>query len=211
MKDYNKDNHNQDYLSLSEATELCHYSQEYLSLRARQGKLKALKFGRNWVTKKEWLQEYFQRVEDYDAQIKKAKFKKKSVEGKTQPAPPRNLPIKKLIEIRFSLKDIRPTLVAALVILLIIVGGISERETFIKSYNNVSPYIEEIGKAGDLIIADASQSVLETLRDIESFSDDFYLAAVNYQDTSMFLSNVFEEYGKWIKDQILEIKIEDII
>ncbi|MBA7611112.1 hypothetical protein ES703_18329 [subsurface metagenome] len=211
MKNYNKDNHNQDYLSLSEATEFCHYSQEYLSLRARQGKLKALKFGRNWVTKKEWLQEYFQRVEDYDTQIKKAKFKKKSVKGKTQPAPPGNLPVKKLIEIKFSLKDIRPTLATALVILLIIVGGISERETFIKGYNNISPYIEEIGKTGDFMIADAGQSILETLRDIESFSDDFYLAAVNYQDTSTFLSNVFKEYGQWIKNQILEIRIEDII
>ncbi len=47
-----------DYISLQEATKYCDYSQEYLSLRARQGKLKAIKFGRNWVTKKEWLDEY---------------------------------------------------------------------------------------------------------------------------------------------------------
>jgi hypothetical protein len=46
------------YLSLQEATKHCVYSQEYLSLRARQGKLKALKIGRNWVTKKEWLEDY---------------------------------------------------------------------------------------------------------------------------------------------------------
>ncbi|MCK4473933.1 hypothetical protein KAU40_01580 [Candidatus Parcubacteria bacterium] len=47
-----------EYISLQEATEYCDYSQEYLSLRARQGKLKSVKFGRNWVTKKEWLEEY---------------------------------------------------------------------------------------------------------------------------------------------------------
>ncbi|MCK4355316.1 hypothetical protein KAW43_03180 [Candidatus Parcubacteria bacterium] len=47
------------YISLTEATKYCDYTQEYLSLRARQGKLKAVKFGRNWVTKKEWVQEYF--------------------------------------------------------------------------------------------------------------------------------------------------------
>ena len=50
------------YLSLKEASEICEYSQEYLSLRARQGKLKAVKMGRNWVTKKEWVEEYIEKV-----------------------------------------------------------------------------------------------------------------------------------------------------
>ena len=49
------------YISLAEASELCEYSQEYLSLRARQGKLKAVKLGRNWVTTKEWLNDYINR------------------------------------------------------------------------------------------------------------------------------------------------------
>jgi hypothetical protein len=49
---------NEQYISLQKATEYCEYSQEYLSLRARQGKLKAVKIGRNWVTKKEWLEGY---------------------------------------------------------------------------------------------------------------------------------------------------------
>jgi len=47
-----KINNGNNYISLREAANYCDYSQEYLSLRARQGKLKALKFGRNWVTKK---------------------------------------------------------------------------------------------------------------------------------------------------------------
>lgn len=46
------------YISLQEATKFCDYTQEYLSLRARQGKLKSVKFGRNWVTKEDWLREY---------------------------------------------------------------------------------------------------------------------------------------------------------
>jgi hypothetical protein len=49
---------NYQYISLQEATEYCQYSQEYLSLRARQGKFKAKKIGRNWVTTKEWIKEY---------------------------------------------------------------------------------------------------------------------------------------------------------
>jgi hypothetical protein len=49
---------NLEYISLQQATKYCDYTEEYLSLRARQGKLKAVKFGRNWVTKKEWTEEY---------------------------------------------------------------------------------------------------------------------------------------------------------
>ena len=52
----------EDYISLLEASKLCDYSQEYLSLRARQGKLKAVKLGRNWVTTKEWLNKYIKEV-----------------------------------------------------------------------------------------------------------------------------------------------------
>ncbi len=54
-----------DYISLAEAAKHCSYSQDYLSLRARQGKLKATKLGRNWVTKKEWLAEYIKDNSDY--------------------------------------------------------------------------------------------------------------------------------------------------
>ena len=47
------------YISLQEATQYSKvYSQEYLSLRARQEKLKAIKLGRNWVTTKAWVDDY---------------------------------------------------------------------------------------------------------------------------------------------------------
>ncbi|MDI6603493.1 MAG: hypothetical protein QME57_05345, partial [Patescibacteria group bacterium] len=62
------------YISLQGATKYCNYSQEYLSLRARQGKLKAIKFGRNWVTKKEWLEEYLKKVKEYNESLKKKKI-----------------------------------------------------------------------------------------------------------------------------------------
>ena len=52
------------YISLQEAAQYCGYSQEYLSLRARQGKLKAVKIGRNWVTTKEWVQGYEKKVKE---------------------------------------------------------------------------------------------------------------------------------------------------
>jgi hypothetical protein len=46
------------FISLSEASKLCDYSQEYLSLRSRQKKLKSKKIGRNWFTTEQWLNEY---------------------------------------------------------------------------------------------------------------------------------------------------------
>ena len=48
----------QKYISLKKAAEYCPYSQDYLKLRARQGKLKAIKMGRNWFTTREWLKVY---------------------------------------------------------------------------------------------------------------------------------------------------------
>jgi hypothetical protein len=55
----------EEYISLLDASKSCNYSQEYLSLRARQGKLQAVKIGRNWVTTKEWLKEYINKTEEY--------------------------------------------------------------------------------------------------------------------------------------------------
>ncbi len=55
------------YISLSEAAGRCSYSHDYLRLRARQGKLKAEKFGRNWVTTPAWLDEYLDVHGEYSA------------------------------------------------------------------------------------------------------------------------------------------------
>jgi hypothetical protein len=51
------------YITLAEAAEHSPYSQEYLSLRARQGKLRAVKRGRNWYTTPGWLDDYLQQVD----------------------------------------------------------------------------------------------------------------------------------------------------
>jgi len=61
------------HLSLAEASQLTPYSQEYLSLRARQGKLKAVKVGRDWITTKEWLDDYLIRVKSASVSRKKQK------------------------------------------------------------------------------------------------------------------------------------------
>lgn len=46
------------FISLREATEYCDYSQEYLSLLARKGRLAAVKIGKDWMTTKEAVEEY---------------------------------------------------------------------------------------------------------------------------------------------------------
>ncbi len=52
------------YISLQEATEHCGYSRDYLNLRIRQGRLKGVKIGRNWVTTRQWLKDYMDSVSD---------------------------------------------------------------------------------------------------------------------------------------------------
>jgi Fic family protein len=49
---------NQKYLPLREICKDTPYSQEYLSLLARRGKIGAVKFGRNWFMPKEALKKY---------------------------------------------------------------------------------------------------------------------------------------------------------
>src|SRR3989338_836921 len=46
------------FISMMEASKLCSYSQEYLSLLARRGKIFSKKIGRNWYTTREAIDEY---------------------------------------------------------------------------------------------------------------------------------------------------------
>jgi Fic family protein len=51
-----------EYMRLAQASEKCGYTQEYLSLLARKGRLEAIKFGRNWMISKKALNGYLQSV-----------------------------------------------------------------------------------------------------------------------------------------------------
>ncbi len=79
------------YLSLADAAAQSPYSQEYLSLRARQGKLKAVKQGRNWVTTKAWLDEYLHQVDEAQRELKNSTIARDIVMTPTaQPAASRH-------------------------------------------------------------------------------------------------------------------------
>ncbi|MBI2642537.1 MAG: S-layer family protein, partial [Candidatus Wildermuthbacteria bacterium] len=80
------------YISLLEASKISSYSQEYLSLRARQGKLRALKIGRNWVTTKSWLKEYI-KITGKTPGVNDAELQQTPGVSAKFVAPPANLPV----------------------------------------------------------------------------------------------------------------------
>ena len=45
-------------IPLSEAAKLTSYAEDYLGQRARQGRLKAIKIGRNWITTRAAIEDY---------------------------------------------------------------------------------------------------------------------------------------------------------
>ncbi len=67
------------YISLVEAAKISPYSEPYLRLRARQGKLKSIKIGRKWMTTAEWLQDYSRRVQDWNDKIKAKQLQTKPI------------------------------------------------------------------------------------------------------------------------------------
>ncbi len=150
------------YISLQAATQHCNYSQEYLSLRARQGKLKAVKFGRNWLTKKEWLEEYLGNVEGYNHNLNNhfnteenaSVFLESTVK---KILPPVNLPVEdsfpKFLELQFKkIKFPKPALqirfgfVAVLVFVLLITGIFHGRQSFATVYEDISSSITNLSK-----------------------------------------------------------------
>jgi Fic family protein len=46
------------FINLKEAAQYCSYSQEYLSLLARKGRIAAVKINKDWMTTKEAIEEY---------------------------------------------------------------------------------------------------------------------------------------------------------
>ena len=206
-------NNNLEYISLQQATKFCAYSQEYLALRARQGKLKSVKLGRNWVTTKEWLEDYAGRVVAYNNSINNIKTKKvEAIKAKAKKySPPENLPIVRFPNLKLGLEDLRFSFAAALVLILILDGVVFEQKSLIEGYNDLLPYTEEIARVGGLFVKNTAQNIAELSQDIGKLSDDFILATVNYQDTLRLSANVFEKYSQWLKGQVSAIWLEKVV
>jgi len=68
-------NRNLNYISLFDAAKFCSYSEPYLRLRSRQGKLKSIKLGKKWMTTRQWLADYEARVCQWRAESESKKNK----------------------------------------------------------------------------------------------------------------------------------------
>ena len=73
-----------DFITLKQAEKYCSYSADYLKLRARKGKLQAIKMGRTWVTKKEWIEKYILDTKAYWEAKKQGTNKEKETIKKPQ-------------------------------------------------------------------------------------------------------------------------------
>ncbi len=191
----------QNYISLSEAAKYSgRYSQEYLSLRARQGKLKAVKIGRNWVTTKKWVDEYIKRVEEYKSQI--SDRKKLAIPGKTQKKQEIKKEITKptLTPTFTSTPSFHPGCRARVIAIVCALVFVFSSIGLVFGYPYYSPVLKS---AGDFI----KESTTELATNIENFLSDIEetIALVEdnisggVSDFTIDIPNPVEEYGKALK------------
>jgi excisionase family DNA binding protein len=145
------------YISLKEATQYCNYSQEYLSLRARQGKLKAVKLGRNWLTKKEWLENYLRRVEMY--------------KNRRVASPPENLPIGEFPIIQSAPKFRFNFIFSLIFVLLVLIVGIIFGSKVINE--NLAKNFPETKFLATINIQDVFKTTLDTFREFGQWLSEF--------------------------------------
>ena len=181
----------ENYISLQEATKFCNYTQEYLSLRARSGKLKAAKFGRNWVTKKEWVAEYVGKAEEYKNNFSNGANHKIEPAAATEASfaklglVPENLPVE-LAGQKFKLPifGLRIGFLAALVFALLTNNIALGKESFKNVFGTADPYIGRIGLNADTAVKKNSVQILKlagqgqegakiVLNNIAGFSQSF--------------------------------------
>lgn len=195
-----------EFISLQEATKYCHYSQEYLSLRARQGKLKAIKFGRNWVIKKEWLTEYLEKIKENNEKINRTHKEAVCVSIKIKKqkfvAPPENLPLAPtpiMLQWKYGF-------LIGLGVVLLISGFVFGKEFFypvaIKGYENMVSHayiIANISKSGGEVIKDYFSWLKETLT---SIPQKVYLIITQTEIKELKAGNPEKPDGITIYDEI---------
>jgi hypothetical protein len=202
------------YITLQEATTYCQYSQEYLSLRARSGKLRAVKLGRNWTTKKEWLDEYFATVENYKEYIEECKARKINKEENIetikeftkQVVAPENLPVCesgfferiKNAVYNFSYSEFFSPklgfgLVSAFASVLVIAGCVFGNSSLINVSRQADSFAKIISSSGDIVangILDVSQkSVLAFSDNINGMAENIGGAEIAVAEKALNYSN----------------------
>jgi len=172
----------EEYISLKKAAEFCKYTQEYLSLRARQGKLKAIKFGRNWVTRKDWLQEYLEMVngnnQSFNDNFATEITEENEITGEKKIVPPPgNLPVENPLKFR-------RLVFSSVLVLTLLVSGFA--------FGKINSILAENFGAGD---------VPEIFNKVKSFSDEaVILSAELAENFNRGLATEFENLNLRIED-----------
>jgi len=184
------------YISLQDSSRFCNHSQEYLSLRARQGKLRAIKLGRNWATKREWLEEYLRSAEEYNNNIRnnhngcsvfEPPYTVGLVVSKTAKKiyPPENLPVEDNVR-RLILRPspkVRPFFIVALVFLSLVTEIFFGQDSFKYGFEVADPYVARF-----------NQSIRETEKFIAEAVFKIYPVA-SVKDTFLeYVQKFLEEY-----------------
>src|SRR3989344_2269023 len=164
------------YISLKDAAQFCNYSQEYLSLRARQGKLKATKIGRNWLTTHTWILEYAEQAKQLQKRLEENGAENNFLfsAGDLVPSPrgtheitqgkfvdpPENIPTEDSVVEEYDpyIKQISASpfsafkFGAALALLFAFVGSgfVFGKEGWYKIADDVADYVEMVGKGFDV-------------------------------------------------------------
>lgn len=193
------------YISLNEAAKYCPYSQDYLSLRARQGKLRAIKAGRNWVTTKKWLNEYMDRyrgggdeptlsdipnkaeiiVKKEETAIVLSGVPNYSPEEKVPVAPNATVPpYPRTPALRFGF-------LFFLTLALLISGAVFNENGLEDTGEEVSAFAYTLGDSGEIIIAGTADALQQTIFDTARIlSDTGSIAEYN--------AEVFKSFMQWV-------------
>jgi len=215
---------NNNYITLREAAKYCCYSKEYLSLRARQWKLRAVKFGRDWMTKKEWIKEYVKEMKEYHKKLKEEKpqeqEQKQEIKRKTAP-PLKDLPVgEELLSLKPK-KDIKSRLpifklvfLTVLFFLLLfsnIVFGQQSLKSVFKDITN-NPKIQQISKNSQEILRDFNEGIDILAKNIKTSFKTFAVLGQKQKllDQGAKLSETvddelilpFKEYGQWLGESL---------
>ena len=86
-----------------------------------------------------------------------------------------------------------------------------EQNSLVKGYNDFLPYAKEISGTGELFVKNATQNIEKPPEIIGKISDDFVAVTANYKDAIKLSSHVFENYGQWLRGQISEAWLKNIV
>ena len=170
------------FISISQAAKLCDYSPEYLSFRARKGKLKSVKLGRNWFTKKEWLDEYIENIKEYKAQKKDRSV---SFASKQQVDLPTAPPVE-VQTVAAVLETENPTTG----------GSISE----IANPQAKKSFLVTFTLSALIIFIIAFWGVIFAFSAPQKFNGNYTLAAMNAQQILKGTLGTFKDFGDWLGD-----------